>query len=762
MWTISLLILYIYSLLALVYSKTSVLNVLVLVPWPDSRPYAGWDSGLDLLPGARIAIQEINNRSDILQEYTITAIEAGHAACGLTEHSLGYVNLAHYVFNSLMTTNDSVAAVLGMFCSTSTASLSPILGHEEAGLIHLSASNSPFFNQQIDRFAHLWRFLESASVYADMMIHLMEEYHWSKIAIVVNQESVFYTGIATSLVNNLKGTERKVIYQGGLLKLVDDIESQVLSELPQAKARIVFLAAEAVQIASFLCKAYQRKMLYPNYLWIIVDWNFDSLLSAGVCNESIMTAALEGSILSYYSFAPSSNSTVFEPSTNNYLSYLEKYMAEIKNVKAEYRNLILQTSTTVGIDPDYASLLYDQVWTFALALNKSLPELEANNISIQDYGFGQPKVTKILEDQLSKISFRGASGHVKFGKDREVETPIDIFHVSNGEVTATRKRINFGNNSSLLGFNFDSSLDDEVPLIYQTINPILTAIMVALTVTLLMLVTVVLGLILKLRNIPEIKAKSVKVSMLMFLACYIFVLGHIVVIFLTSVKLSNNMYSVLCNLKYFLLLNASLLLFATLFLKLERVHRIFHNTSWKIYSWRYTNWMIALKVTGICLVGNILILIAIFIKPVQQRFLEEFQPSAIEGVLYPYCHVSDVSNYLFTGFFVYLGVFMLLNVYLAYRARKITKKDFKNTTIINAYMIIVLTTLVLSLLLKRFFFVEGELILYENVVSFFCTFLIAVLSQLILFMPSIFHVLIYDRRFYTSLFSFNFFTSQFK
>ena len=105
------------------------------------------------------------------------------------------------------------------------------------------------------------------------------------------------------------------------------------------------------------------------------------------------------------------------------------------------------------------------MWTFALALNKSLPELEANNISIQDYGFGQPKVTKILEDQLSKISFRGASGHVKFGKDLEVETPIDIFHVSNGEITATRKRINFGNYSGLLGFNFDSSPDDEVPYI---------------------------------------------------------------------------------------------------------------------------------------------------------------------------------------------------------------------------------------------------------------------------------------------------------
>ena len=98
-------------------------------------------------------------------------------------------------------------------------------------MIHLSASNSPFFNQQIDRFPHLWRFLESPNVYADMMIHLMEEYHWSKIAIVVNQVSVFYTGIATSLVDSLRGTERKVIYQGGLLKLVDDIESQVLSEL---------------------------------------------------------------------------------------------------------------------------------------------------------------------------------------------------------------------------------------------------------------------------------------------------------------------------------------------------------------------------------------------------------------------------------------------------------------------------------------------------------------------------------------------------
>ena len=66
---------------------------------------------------------------------------------------------------------------------------------------------------------------------------------------------------------------------------------------------------------------------------------------------------------------------------------------------------------------------------------------------------------------------------------------------------------------------------------------------------------------------------------------------------------------------------------------------------------------------------------------------------------------------------------MLLNVYIVYRARKITKKDFKNTTIINAYMIIVLTILVILLLLKRFFFVEGELILYKNVASYFLYFL---------------------------------------
>ena len=116
-----------------------IIRLLLLVPWPDEfgRDYAGWDGGYDLIAGARVAQDDINNRTDLLADYTIQLIEAGHEACGLTENSLGLRNLVSHV--------TSVAAVLGLFCSTNTRQLSPLASHKNIGLIQLSASNSPLF-----------------------------------------------------------------------------------------------------------------------------------------------------------------------------------------------------------------------------------------------------------------------------------------------------------------------------------------------------------------------------------------------------------------------------------------------------------------------------------------------------------------------------------------------------------------------------------------------------------------------------------------
>ena len=123
-------------------SHKVVIHYLLLVPWPDvrNRSHAGYDAGPDLLTGARVAVQEINQRTDLLNRYEIKLIEAGHEACGLAETDLGLQNLVNNSINPSLPHN--VVVILGLFCSTSTDALSPVAGREGVDLIQLSASNS--------------------------------------------------------------------------------------------------------------------------------------------------------------------------------------------------------------------------------------------------------------------------------------------------------------------------------------------------------------------------------------------------------------------------------------------------------------------------------------------------------------------------------------------------------------------------------------------------------------------------------------------
>ena len=66
----------------------------------------------------------------------------------------------------------------------------------------------------------------------------------------------------------------------------------------------------------------------------------------------------------------------------------------------------------------YANTLYDQVWAFALALNSSLLDIEAWNLSFDDYGMGNMKaISDIIKDGLSKVDFQGATGRIMFDRN---------------------------------------------------------------------------------------------------------------------------------------------------------------------------------------------------------------------------------------------------------------------------------------------------------------------------------------------------------
>ena len=418
------------STLLVVAGQTTPVKLLVLVPWPSDRNDSGWDAGLDALAGGRVAVNEINNRTDILRDYHIELVvpEYGHEPCGFIEASQGLMN---FVQNGI-DPPEQMLAVLGLYCSTSTKGISSLAGHDSVQLIQLTAANSPIFHPDnttlLDStvqptYPHLWQFLTSASVYADMMVELMDRFNWKDIVVIYAVENRFQAGVANVL---MKRAASSILFSSSSKELFHDSTLDLIEE----HARVIFLAAPLSQTVSLLCRAAERRMFYPDYMWIIVDhllpfFNATST-STSQCNIDMLHRVLNGSLLSHFSLEPHGDMTL-DVNGDTYSTYKSKYDEELELVADEY-------DQTLSGDHQYAGVLYDQVWAFALALNSSFPELSERNLSVSDIGsLGYSKAKEILESKLSQLDFRGASGHIRFTDEREVSTSIDIYQVINGQ-----------------------------------------------------------------------------------------------------------------------------------------------------------------------------------------------------------------------------------------------------------------------------------------------------------------------------------------
>ena len=76
-----------------------------------------------------------------------------------------------------------------------------------------------------------------------------------------------------------------------------------------------------------------------------------------------------------------------------------------------------------------ASISYDEIWALALAINNSLPMLKSKNLSINSYTIREHETTSIIAEELAKVSFQGASGHIKI-TNRHVPYKVKISQVN--------------------------------------------------------------------------------------------------------------------------------------------------------------------------------------------------------------------------------------------------------------------------------------------------------------------------------------------
>ena len=222
--------------------------------------------------------------------------------------------------------------------------------------------------------------------------------------------------------------------------------------------------------------------------------------------------------------------------------------------------------------------MYDDVWSFALASNSSLPEFEDKHISLQDYEYNNIEITDIIEDHLKNVSFAGAVADISFTDNRETVTPVDIFHIRNGSTVKIGEYDGLQNNLSLWNISEESIPTDDFVVRYELLNTVYAIYIYTVASLLFVFVTLMLCLMLGLHNTPQVRAMSPFLSLLIFLGCYQLLFASIFeTIHQFIPQLDPTTYSALCFLEYWSSQNGVNLITATVLMRLVRIYHVFTN-----------------------------------------------------------------------------------------------------------------------------------------------------------------------------------------
>ena len=157
---------------------------------------------------------------------------------------------------------------------------------------------------------------------------------------------------------------------------------EIFNTLNDKGSQISYWSVTYSQAAYLLCEAFQKKFTWPRYVYIIHDSIDQILRTETSCSKEEIFAAMEGVFnLDYRLYVENDTELV---SGVNYSEFQRLYMDKL-NGFANITNETLRKNL-------YANSLYDQVWSFTLAINKILQSVEIQNLSFEDYGIGKKSV----------------------------------------------------------------------------------------------------------------------------------------------------------------------------------------------------------------------------------------------------------------------------------------------------------------------------------------------------------------------------------
>ena len=551
--------------------------ILTMAPYSNfGEEDPGWPGGPAVIPAVRLAVDRINNSTDVLSGYHIQLLE-GNSGCHFsTRTAHGFVSSIS--LDSGARLSSTVVGVIGPACSESAQFLGSLGAREELSFIQISPiATSPLLSD-IDKYHNTFRMVGSALQHIEVLTELMALNSWENVAVLHDRSHLYFQYPSEVLINT---QSTKIGFNSAI-----GCGFYPLGSI-EAHFKVVFLIARGQALRETLCLAYyhQPKMIYPVYQWILVD-HATTLLAESFsfrhkgrlynCTEEVMMEALEGAIITQYQLQELSNhptdvNLTGEQYQELYPKYLNKHLDELRQNERD-------ASYQAGAEM-YGVAYYDATWALALALNASLERIQPATLA--DYGLGQPQTTEIIRQELHRLQFTGLMGKTSFQGTQESTTPININQFIRGESTL----VGIYNDTVLRIVSEEANFVSEVfHRAIVTVHPIVTLIFLTL-VGILSVYTISLHLIFIIHyDHKSIKAASFALSHFMFSGCYVILLQVLLTVLMISWMSPTSqgferreiITGIHCNINEWLSSIGISLILATLCGELWRIYRIFH------------------------------------------------------------------------------------------------------------------------------------------------------------------------------------------
>ena len=648
------------------------LYILSLLPYPDPEAQPSFTEGPTLTLVAQLAVDLINNRTDILPGYNLELV-SGDSGCNIRSKA-ALVTGSH-----ILSTEKPVAGLVGPGCSSSALFIAPLISRGPIGLITVHIAGSLLLSNR-DTYANSFGTLDSTEVFVDALLSLSKRNNWQNVSVLFDESRLYYLTTLRALTDRLNSLNRPI----NIVLSSTVYETYIpIQEINESGSRIIFLLVGPDSLSQILCLGYHNGVFFDAYQWVVVSrtlgeinpLNFTYDDTEYSCSEEQIMTAVNKSIFIHYRLDPFNSNEA----TDSGLSY--KQFIDLYTRSVDAYNMDLEDGEEMIQPSFWAASYFDAVWSLALALNNSREEVKnSTGLDLSEYRYGHSDATNIIRNNLLQLDFEGVSGRITFDNvSGYVNRAVDVYQVLDN----TMILVEYFNSTNIVQFG-DLRLDyisDSVSLTL-TRAPLWAGVtfMIVSIIGLILLIATQ-AIIITYRNYHSVKANSPKILHVAFVGCYLMNFTAILYVIVESFDLPANNK---CHL--FQTLNTTamvgiILIFGSISGKTWRLYRIF--VHYLDPGMLITDKVLFIYI-GILVLIQAPVLIAWVVVEPQTPFRQLYP---LEGVYTIRCVTPNFLLW-FGSLVLYNYCIVVICFFLALLCHRIPQRDFKtNSIMILVYLL---------------------------------------------------------------------------